>query len=35
MRAEHARQRRLAPGEEEALLKHAGAHLRALIVAAL
>ena len=35
MRVEHARQRRLAPGEEEALLKHAGAHLRALIVAAL
>lgn len=35
MRAEHTRQRRLEPGEEEALLKHASPHLRALIVAAL
>ena len=35
MRAEHPRQHRLEPGEEEALLKHAGPHLRALIVAAL
>lgn len=35
MRAEHPRQRRLEPGEEEALLKHAGLHLSALIVAAL
>lgn len=35
IRAEHPRQRRLEPGEEEALLKHAGPHLRALIVAAL
>ncbi len=34
-RAEHTRQRRLAPGEEAALLAHAGPHLRALIVAAL
>jgi integrase len=34
-RAEHFRQRRLAPGEEIALLAHAGPHLRALIVAAL
>jgi integrase len=35
MRAEQVRQRRLEPGEEEALLKHAGPHLRSLIVAAL
>jgi integrase len=35
MRAEHPRQRRLAPGEEDALLQHARPHLRALITAAL
>jgi integrase len=34
-RAETARQRRLGPGEETALLDHADPHLRALIVAAL
>ena len=34
-RAERTRQRRLAPGEEAALIAHAGQHLRALIVAAL
>jgi integrase len=34
-RAEGARTRRLAPGEEADLLKHANPHLRALIVAAL
>ncbi len=34
-RAEIPRQRRLLPGEEAALLTHAGPHLRALIVAAL
>jgi integrase len=32
---EGARTRRLEPGEEEGLLKHAGEHLRGLIVAAL
>jgi integrase len=35
MRAEHARQRRLSPGEEDALLRHARPHLRAMITAAL
>ena len=35
MRAEHVRQRRLAPGEEEALLRYAAPHLRAMITAAL
>ena len=34
-RAETPRHRRLAPGEEDRLLKHAGDHLRALIVALL
>jgi integrase len=34
-RAEHARQRRLAPGEEDAPLRHARPHLRAMITAAL
>ena len=34
-RMETARTRRLEPGEEEQLLRHAGPHLRALIVAAL
>ena len=34
-RVEQTRQRRLGPGEEAALLAHAGPHLRALIVAAL
>jgi integrase len=35
MKAETARTRRLQPGEEDAPLKHASPHLRALIVAAL
>lgn len=35
MSAETPRTRRLEPGDEERLLKHAGPHLRALIVAAL
>jgi integrase len=35
MKAETARTRRLQPGEEEALLAHAGNHLRGLVVAAL
>lgn len=34
-RAETSRQRRLVPGEEARLLEQAGAHLRAIIVAAL
>ena len=34
-RVETPRQRRLRPGEEESLLKHAAPHLRSLVVAAL
>lgn len=34
-RAEKRRRRRLQPGEEQALLDHAGPHLQALIIAAL